>query len=157
MWIKGENKILTDVSVSDLVRNTILIPNTVKEISSFAFDQVSDRLKTIVFPENVEKLNDGVFENYPNLCGCIFKNPDCILDQEIFVDCKALTRVALPKHLRQIPNACFENCVNLTEIDIPDTVETLTLYSFYGCRNLREIRWKGHVYTYEDLVEYRRF
>ena len=41
MWIKEENKILTDVSVSDLVRNTILIPVTVKEISSFAFDQVS--------------------------------------------------------------------------------------------------------------------
>lgn len=157
MLIKGENKILTDVSVSDLVRNTILIPDTVKEISSFAFDQVSKQLKTIVFPENVEKVYAGVFENYTNLRGCIFKNPDCILGQEIFVDCKALTRVALPKHLRRIPDACFENCVNLTEIDIPYTVETLTLYSFYGCRNLREIRWKGHVYTYEDLVEYRRF
>ena len=51
----------------------------------------------------------------------------------------------------------FVYCENLKEIFLPNTLKILTEDMFTGCNPNLKIHWKNHIYTYEDLMEYKSF
>ena len=51
----------------------------------------------------------------------------------------------------------FSYCVSLKEIHLPDTLCNLKANMFKDCNSNLKIHWKGKIYTYEDLLEYKSF
>ena len=54
-------------------------------------------------------------------------------------------------------NGMFNYCVSLKEIHLPDTLCNLKANMFKDCNSNLKIHWKGKIYTYEDLLEYKSF
>ena len=75
----------------------------------------------------------------------------------MFRGCKKLREIKLPKRLKKLHTGIFMDCISLQEIVVPDGVPHLELGQFGGCRNLEKIHWRGHIYSYEDLLEYGMF
>ena len=143
------------VDQKDILNDTILIPNICTIIGWQAFFKKS--IKQIVIPKNVSLVHSEAFCNCEELQNVFFENPNCQLSESIFEGCTNLQHVSLPIHITDIPNFTFYYCKELQEITIPDSVKELRLDSFIGCEKLRKISWKGKVYSYEDLMEYKRF
>ena len=51
----------------------------------------------------------------------------------------------------------FFGCENLKRIQLPDTLKNLQEEMFHKCNLNLQIHWHGHIYTYADLVEYKKF
>lgn len=52
-------------------------------------------------------------------------------------DGSAVTSLALPYGLSEVPTYAFYNCKNLTSVSIPETVTTIGTSAFYGCAALQ--------------------
>ena len=50
----------------------------------------------------------------------------------------------------------FANCELLQEISLSNTFKNLTKDMFYQCNSTLKIHWKKHIYTYTDLLEYKK-
>ena len=102
--------------------NTI-IPNTVKEIGAYAFDNCYGLLK-IEVPESVTKINSYGFST-----------------------CIAATEVSLPNSLTYISGSAFYNCESITSLKIPGSVTYIGATSFAECFALKEIELPKSVTT----------
>lgn len=91
------------------------IPDTIKEISSEAFE----------FCYNLEKLTMG-------------KNVE-IIGESLCLSDASLKEVTLSESLKEIPVCAFANCISLENITIPDGVTSLCDNAFSGCSSLNEI------------------
>lgn len=91
------------------------IPDTIKEISSEAFE----------FCYNLEKLTMG-------------KNIE-IIGESLCLSDASLKEVTLSESLKEIPVCAFANCISLENITIPDGVTSLCDNAFSGCSSLNEI------------------
>ena len=49
----------------------------------------------------------------------------------------------------------FKYCTSLQNILLPNTLSILRKDIFYECNTTLKIHWKNHIYTYEDLLQYR--
>ena len=49
------------------------------------------------------------------------------------------------------------NKIELEKIKISDNVKEISFDQFVHCENLNKIQWKGKIYTYQDLIEYKYF
>ena len=104
--------------------NTI-IPNTVKEIGAYAFDNCYGLLK-IEVPESVTTINSYGFST-----------------------CIAATEVSLPNSLTYISGSAFYNCESITSLKIPGSVTYIGGTSFAECFALKEIELPKSVTTIE--------
>ena len=102
--------------------NTI-IPNTVKEIGAYAFDNCYGLLK-IEVPESVTIINSYGFST-----------------------CIAATEVSLPNSLTYISGSAFYNCESITNLKIPGSVTYIGDTSFAECFALKEIELPNSVTT----------
>lgn len=102
--------------------NTI-IPNTVKEIGAYAFDNCYGLLK-IEVPESVTIINSYGFST-----------------------CIAATKVSLPNSLTYISGSAFYNCESITSLKIPGSVTYIGDTSFAECFALKEIELPNSVTT----------
>ena len=53
-------------------------------------------------------------------------------------------------------SSIFKDCIFLQNISIPDSINHLTYTMFYNCNENLKIKWKNHIYTYTDLLEYKQ-
>ena len=51
-------------------------------------------------------------------------------------------------------NSMFAYCETLKKISLSNTLDILKKDIFYECNTILKIRWKNHIYTYEDLLQY---
>jgi len=66
-------------------------------------------------------------------------------DDGIFIGCKALLSVMLPRNIQFIPQGFFYGCSSLTEIRIPVSVQRILENSFDGCTSLQSIEFSENV------------
>lgn len=157
--MKIENNVLNKVEASDIHNGTIIIPINVHTIRTCAFGGEWGRLSNLthlVIPQNISLISSLAFSNCKNLKEVKIENENCELEAETFWNC-GLTRIELPKKLREIMEPTFCFLTELKELSIPDTVSHISLDYFLNTENLEKIFWNGKAYTYTDLKEYRRF
>ena len=61
------------------------------------------------------------------------------IDEEAFMNCKALEEVTLPDSLRHISGMAFRECSKLKAIDIPASVKSLNYFCFSKCTALETV------------------
>lgn len=160
---EGSNAIISKVGTSLISGcKTTIIPNTITEISMYAFYDISE-LTSITIPSSVNYISQYAF------CG------------------SGLTSVFIPQSVTSIQNQAFRECANLTSIiiedgntvydsrdncnaiietetnklitgckstTIPSTVITIGEFAFTGCDGLTEISIPNSVTRIEDHAFY---
>ena len=120
---------------------SIVIPNSVTNISGAGLFRGCTQLRSVTLPEN------AVIDSTASM----------------FRDCTALESITIPKNLTEIGNAMFQNCISLIEVlfpdgiailligmfafqktaisefDSPETLTSIDQEAFEGCTNLTDI------------------
>ena len=92
----------------------ITIPNSVKEIGSYAFSYCHS-LTNVTIPSSVTIIESGVFK-----------------------DCNSISSITIPNGVKEIRDLAFENC-NLTTITLPSTLTQIGAGAFEQCYKLVEV------------------
>ena len=95
-------------------KNTI-IPNSVTNISSYAFDGCYG-LTSIIIPNSVTSIGSGAFS-----------------------DCRGLTDIVIPNSVTSIGSGAFYCCYGLTSIEIGNSVTSIGYQALNYCSNLTDI------------------
>jgi hypothetical protein len=141
---------------------TLVMPNTVKNIHSIAFAECSE-LKEVTFSTNLVSVAFGAFANCTSLIradlsvdtmkivdeiafqGCDkleevkFGDNITVIGKEAFQGCAALKEVLLPKNLAEIGEYAFGDCTSVEKIWIPKTLEKWSWSPFIGNTSVTEI------------------
>lgn len=116
----------------------VTIPNTVKVIESYAFDECCN-LEEVNLPEEINYIGAYAFSNTAIKKITL---PRCIeyLANSLFYECRNLREVVLNNNIEVIGYFTFANCINLRKINIPNSIKKITASSFANCINLQCIR-----------------
>lgn len=112
--------------------NTVSLPDTIKTISKEAF--YDSGIENIHLPKNLKQIGTMAFAKN-GLKDIVIPNKTKRLGEYVFLDCKELTEVVLPKSVTKIPSGIFEGCCSLKTINAPN-VDTVCEQAFYDCKNL---------------------
>jgi hypothetical protein len=125
------------------------IPNTVKEVESFAFKSCNlDEIKVQVGNEYLSVTDNVIFNKdgiilitCPSNKVGVYSVPKGVVDisNYAFLYCKKITSVMLPDGVKNIRDCAFYNCDGLVDINIPYGVETIGAFAFYNCSSLETI------------------
>lgn len=144
-----------------------ILPKNIKEIRSYAF-QNCDKIKVIVIPPNVTKIEQQTFDSCTSLESINLNNVTEI-DAYAFWHCQALNNVTIPSGVSEISENCFRECKSLNTITIPNSVVKFKFYSFrdtgfnsftvpeniieigaesfMSCKNLTEFTFNNNIQT----------
>lgn len=134
---------------------SLAIPESVKEIGSYAFDAANNPKYTVVKldlsnAKNLIKINTQAFKGCIELTGVLDLSNTKLesLGKFAFCECKGLTGVIFPQTLKEIGNtdggSVFKDCTNLqfvrvaggnlsANFELPGNLEKIYKHSFYGC------------------------
>ena len=117
----------------------IVIADTVKEITPYAFFQLSG-LESVDAGAGITKIGKSAFESCYNLTAV--KLPDGVKSIEgcAFYSCNKLTDLTLPQALTSIGEHAFSDCDRLTRITFPKQVTSIELTAFSCCAGLAEFQ-----------------
>ena len=134
---------------------SLSIPESVKEIGSYAFDTANNPKYTVVKldfsnAKNLIKINTQAFKGCIELTGVLDLSNTKLesLGKFAFCECKGLTGIIFPQTLKEIGNtdggSVFKDCKNLqfvrvaggnpsANFELPGNLEKIYKHSFYGC------------------------
>ena len=137
---------------------SLAIPESVKEIGSYAFDTANNPKYTVVKldfsnAKNLIKINTQAFKGCIELTGVLDLSNTKLesLGKFAFCECKGLTGIIFPQTLKEIGNtdggSVFKDCTNLqfvrvaggnpsANFELPNHLETIGYQSFYNCSSL---------------------
>lgn len=118
-------------------RGVLTFDKELKKIASDAFIGSKKRLKSVVFPDNVEEV--PMFSYYYYLESVRLPNSAVELPKELFRGCSSLENVKLPRNLKYLPDRIFCFCPSLSDISLPSSLSEIGGYAFYYCENLDSI------------------
>lgn len=110
---------------ASLENKSYKIPNTVKTISSYAF-QNTKNLEEVEIPDSVTTLETGAFYN------------------------SGIKSVTLPKNIKEIPYNCFANS-NLESFTVPKNVYNIGTGAFYDCKNITKFAVEEGNYSFVTI------
>lgn len=100
----------------------------------------SDGLVSVKVPNSVTTISDGVFKYCNNLVNVqLSERVQITRFNNIFLGCKKLSSIIIPKGVKTIGNNAFYGCVGLKSVTIPQSVTGIVSGAFYGCDNLKDI------------------
>ena len=122
---------------------------------AFAYNPI---IQKVVFPETIETIENGIFQNCSSLNYISLNNGLTNIANNTFEGCASLEGILLPETLETIASNAFRDCSGLTKIRIPDSVTGIEGRAFYNCKNLSKIElspnWKttnvSGSYSYES-------
>ena len=122
----------------------IIIPEGVTKIEGHAFCE--SLIESVVFPKSLTYIGEGAFEYCENLKSVTFCENGNLeeIDEFAFSGCYALEEALLPKSIKRIRLGAFYNCCSLTKVCIFDTVQILKAETFWGCDNLKSVTVYGN-------------
>ena len=118
------------------VSKTLTIPDNVQYIEANAFKD--SRLEKITLPKQMERIEDGAFENCNNLKTVVMPEEVDFLGSGVFLNCAQLEKVDFPKY-DHIPALTFGGCVSLKQVSIPESVSEIDQKAFSTCVLLKSI------------------
>ena len=90
-------------------------------------------------PDSVKDIKSYAFSGCVNLSDLIIQNDVTSIGDSAFFDCTSLTSITIPDSVTSIGNYAFYDCIGLTNIIIPQSIKSIGNYAFYGCHNLKTI------------------
>jgi len=147
---------------------TIIVKDTVKEISSQAFAYCK-KLQNLVLSEKITSIPSDAFASCNSLIYNVYDNakylgsennphlwliqanstditsceihPDTLyIGPKAFMNCSNLTSIEIPSNIIKISGSAFSYCTSLTSVEIPDTVLELEGAVFSYCTNLTDVK-----------------
>lgn len=116
---------------------TYVIPSSVECIEKYAFLNLY-KLRKIVFPEGLKKIDDSAFFG----CGLnevqIPQSVDYI-GNDAFKYCDEMYSVYLPDTVSYLGNNIFESCTDLNDVKLPSGISEFPKDIFKSCRSLKSL------------------
>ncbi len=147
--------------------STITIPENVKKIDQYAFDNCTGitsviwnaknasyynpnpdthtpfpsatAITSITFGDKVERVPAYVCYNKQQLTSLVLSSNIHAIGKNAFELCVALPSITLPNNLKKIENNLLSNCNSLKTIHIPENVDTIAANAFNACNSLTSI------------------
>lgn len=144
--------ILEDVLKSafddDIVNDTIIVPEGIREISELAFLDVN--AKKIILPSTLEVIGSQAFSSCAELLEINIPENVNFIGSSAFSNCGKLKSISLPDNLKDLPEGIFNSCQELQNIKLPKYLETIGKKAFYSCNSLQEIEIPDSVFFITD-------
>ena len=161
--IDGKNvTVIGERSFSGASIVSLVMPNTVKNIYSYAFIgcesltdvKMSTSLITIaqgafmnckaltavdLSMDSLEHIDQEIFHGCQSLKTVKFGKNIIRIRDKAFYDCTSLEEAILPKNLQELGDEAFMNCSSIQKIWVPKALEKWGLYPFYGAKSVTEI------------------
>ena len=115
----------------------VVLPEGLEKINSQAFYECG--LDTIVLPESLSEVGDEVFRQCYQLKSANLPASLRNMGSFMFYDCRSLESVTFSEGLTNIGYCAFENCSSLKSVDLPNSVTTIESYAFKNCNALSSI------------------
>ena len=122
-------------------RKSIIIPDTVTEISSYAFEYC-EALTDVIFPANLEKICENAFQHCINLKNITFPQGLKSIGDSAFQRCHSLKQIIIPEGTEGIAEYAFAQCAALESVIIPESVKRVG-HLFQGRGNLHHVICHG--------------
>lgn len=121
--------------------SNVIIPDQIdgKKVVSILGDTFIERrdiIDSVVLPEFIFILDEGLFGWCEELTEVILPDNLINISTSMFYHCSRLTKISLPQSLQSIDNWAFSYCVSLREIHIPNSVKYIGEGAFADCYNL---------------------
>ena len=117
---------------------TVIVNYGVTHIGDYAFNACTN-LCSVTLPESVTSIGHNAFYRCDSLTSIILPESVSSIGEAAFRGCKALTAVNIPISITSIENYTFDNCESLATINIPKSVISIGLYAFGSCASLNSI------------------
>ena len=128
VYNKEETEMLTKVPCA-LEKDTLVLPDTIKEIPEGAFMN-NKTVKKVVFGKNITSIGNGAFA-YSNIENVQMNDNVTVLDEYAFYYCTKLANVDLSKSLTKIDGyETFKYTAALKHIDLKNVTELTGWYTF---------------------------
>ena len=119
---------------------SVLLPNTLKEINSLAFSQCSS-LRALYIPDSVKSIGAGICSYCSELESVRWSKNVNYIPANAFCVCGELTEVSNIDHVVEIGSGAFELC-HFTSFRLPPRLKTIRKDAFACCYKLKEIEAK---------------
>ena len=113
---------------------TVILPDTVKTIGSFAFKNCRS-LSDFTFHEGIEKIEYGAFDN---TALAKITLPSTLTDSSNAFRTKTLKQVTFAEGTVTIPEFCLDDAKGVETVILPDSVKTIGYGAFKNCISLAE-------------------
>lgn len=128
VYNKEETEMLTKVPCA-LEKDTLVLPDTIKEIPEGAF-MSNKTVKKVVFGKNITSIGNGAFA-YSNIENVQMNDNVTVLDEYAFYYCTKLANVDLSKSLTKIDGyETFKYTAALKHINLKNVTELTGWYTF---------------------------
>jgi hypothetical protein len=111
-------------------------------IGSSAFSKCK-KLKKIVIPKEVQKINAYAFWSCKNLSVITFESDSQLekIGESAFYECKSLSKITIPKSVTKIGDGAFWLCEGLTSVTFESGIDLQKIgwLTFSECGNLKKI------------------
>lgn len=101
-----------------------------------SFSNCTSLSGTIIIPESVKRVDSYAFSNCSQISSVIYEADIKVIQSHAFAGCSGLSNVELPTSLEKIDEAAFANCTSLKYLSIPKSVTNISDYAFQNDSNL---------------------
>ena len=116
----------------------VIIPNTVKEIASYAFENCN-RFTRITLPDGIKSIGDRAFARCYYLAEIVIPDTVTAIGNNAFAGCSRLVKVNIPEGVTSIGDGAFDGCCHLAEVNLPKGLTRIENSTFGGCWELEHI------------------
>jgi hypothetical protein len=116
---------------------SIEFPSTLKQINTYAFENTP--LATVVLPDELETLGEGVFANNRMLTTIIIPDKVTIIAAGLFQGAINLHTVNILGNITSIEMNAFRGATNLSVINFPDSLTSIGSHAFFAVKALTSI------------------
>lgn len=126
-------------ALSDLLINSIILPNSIKLIGDGSFQNCS-LLSNIIIPQTVTSIGNNAFQQCTSLRYLDIPSSVNTISNGAFYNCLNLETINLHFGLVSIGGQAFLNCVNLKTINLPSSLKTIGQSAFESCSGLLTVK-----------------
>ena len=132
--------------------NNIVIPNTVTNIDTNAFEGCSN-LQSVTLSTNLIAIGSSAFKGCASLESISIPNSVTHIDSSAFEGCSNLQSVTLSTNLIAIGSSAFKGCGSLGSITIPSSVQYIDDEAFKNCSSLSSVTVNRRITSTTNLGE----
>ena len=121
------------------ITGSLIIPNSVESIDSYAFFKCTGLSGIISIGDGVTEIGDSAFALCSNIAGNIIIGQKVeIIHDRAFFGCSSITgNLILPPSIKEIRDAAFYNCASLKgELSLPNNLQIIGESAFAECAGL---------------------